>query len=243
MPPAPFPASFPCRSACASALVALLAACATPYSEAPLATNFASSQQSKLQAAAHWQWIAADTATTLMRNLGTGKGCLAAVPDCGPIYVRESAEPTPFARAFRTAFITTLVNRGVVVVTRPAGARQVEINVQALRFSANRPKGVFESATAVYAGGWALYGLWQGVSPGASGALAAISDDAYRWLNSEFARGPTPQSEIIVTVSLSDSAQYLGRVTNVYYVADTDESLYAQAPAPVVYPIPVRGGE
>jgi len=97
------------------------------------------------------------------------------------------------------------------------------------------------SATVIYGGLWGLAGVWDSASPGAAGALAVGAFDAYRWLTSEWASGPTPQMEVIVTVSASDGNQYLGRATNVYYVADSDALLYA--PPPVLYNIPVRGGE
>ncbi|MCM8611491.1 hypothetical protein [Accumulibacter sp.] len=54
--------------------------------------------------------------------------------------------------------------------------------------------------------------------------------DIYRWNVSDWASGPTPQTEIIVTVSASDGQRYLGRVSNVYYVADRDASLHLGPP-------------
>jgi hypothetical protein len=221
--------------------VGALSACATPYADAPTPTNFASSKQPKLQAGAHWNAIATDTAGTLMRSLSLGKGCLAAQPDCDRLYVREPAVPSQFAQAFRTSFITALVQAGVRVVKNPAGAKHIDFEIQALQFSPGRPNGVFTSATVIYAGLWGLSGVWENASPGAAGALAVGAIDAYRWLNSETAAGPTPQTEVIVTVSASDGAQYLGRATNVYYVADRDAMLYSGPP--VLYNLSVKGGE
>lgn len=40
----------------------VLTGCAAPYTETPLATNFPTSKQPKLQAAAHWNVIANDVA-------------------------------------------------------------------------------------------------------------------------------------------------------------------------------------
>ena len=222
------------------AMVATVGACATPYAEAPTPTNFPSSKQAKLQAGAHWNAIAADTASTLMRSLSLGRGCLAAQPECDRLYVREPAVPSPFAQAFRTSFITALVNSGVSVVRNPAGAKVVDFEIQAVQFSQGRPNGTFTSATVIYAGLWGLSGVWENASPGAAGALAVGALDAYRWLTSELATGPTPQTEIIVTVSASDNQQYLGRATNVYYVADRDAALYSGPP--VLYNLSVKGG-
>ena len=74
------------RSKLLSALVitAMIAGCATPYSEAPLATNFPSSKQPKLQAAAHWNAIAGDVAKQLADHL----------KDRQPLYVNRAQEKT-----------------------------------------------------------------------------------------------------------------------------------------------------
>lgn len=224
-----------------SALLATVGACATPYAEAPTPTNFPSSKQAKLQAGAHWNAIAADTAGTLTRSLSLGRGCLPAQPECDRLYVREPAVPSPFAMAFRTSFVTALVNSGVSVVKNPGGANKiVDFEIQAVQFSPGRPNGEFISATVIYAGLWGLSGVWENASPGVAGALSVGALDAYRWLSSEMASGPTPQTEIIVTVSASDTHQYLGRATNVYYVADRDAALYSGPPA--LYNLSVKGG-
>ncbi len=176
-----------------------------------------------------------------MKSLRLGGGCVAATPECTRIYVRPPADPSAFAQAFRSSFITALVNSGVSVAKSPRGATEIDFEIQAVKFSPRRPDGRFYSATVIYGGLWGLAGVWDSASPGAAGALAVGAFDAYRWLTSELASGPTPQMEVIVTVSASDGNQYLGRATNVYYVADSDALLYA--PPPVLYNIPVRGGE
>ena len=143
-----------------------------------------------------------------------------------------------------------LVNSGVAAAKNPGGAMEIEFDVQVVKFSPKRlPAGTFESIALIAGGVWALHGLWEHSSVGTAravslAALAAI--DAHRWLTSDIASGPTPQLEILLTVSASNAAEFLGRVTNIYYVADSDETLYqaygAANPAPL-YGIPVKGGE
>lgn len=222
---------------------ALLGACATPYSESPIATNFATTHQKKLQAGSHWNAIANDSAESIIASLKLGRGCIAPMPECDRVFVRPPKDATPFAQAFRTQFITSLVNRGINVSKTPAGAKEIDFDIQVVKFSADRPNGTFTSATAIYNGLWAMRGLWVSASPGAAGELAVIAFDANRWLTSELASGATPQHEVIVTVSASTSDQYLGRTTNVYYVADTDQSLYIPKPEPVLRTLSVKGGE
>ena len=179
---------------------------------------------------------------TLINSLKLGKGCIARQSECDRVYVNPAAEPSAFAQAFRTAFITSLVNAGVSVAKSPSGATAVDFDIQIVNFSPDRSDGRFYSATVIYAGLWGLSGVWEGASPGVAGLLALGAVDAQRWLTSEMASGPTPQLEVIVTVSASDATQYLGRATNVYYVADSDATLYVRPQPPTLYSISVTGG-
>lgn len=45
----------------------------------------------------------------------------------------------------------------------------------------------------------------------------------------KYASGDTPQYELIVTAATTDNNRYLGSVSNVYYVADSDAWLYSSA--------------
>ena len=221
----------------------MLMACATPYSEAPIATNFLTTKQHKLQAGSHWNAIAADTAESVANSVKLGKGCIAPTPECNLVFVREVRNPSQFARAFRTQFITSLVNKGINVALTPAGAFEIDFDIQAVRFSPRRPDGTFYSATAIYAGLWAMHGLWTDTSPGAAGVLAVGAFDVNRWITAELASGPTPDHEIIITASATRNDRYLGRVTNVYYVAGTDAWLYSSPPpVPVLRTLSVTGG-
>ena len=233
-----------------------LLACAAPYGGAPVATNFPATNQPKLQAAAHWAIVAEKSAEALLRSLTPGGACADPGAICPRVYVRPAAQQTVFAQNFRAAFITALVGHKVAVVHTPsAGAVAIDIDVQTVRFSPDR-QNRFLPATAVYAGAWAVYGLAANASPAAAGlAGAAIVGgyDAWRWASSETASGPTPQTEVLVTVSAADATRYLGRVAAVYYAADSDAGLYTEAPplfnvavggegAPrPVFNVPVRG--
>ena len=272
-----------------------LTACTTPYSEAPVATNFPSSKQHKLQAGAHWNVIANDAASTLVSSIRLGKGCIAAYPDCNRLVLRPPKEPTAFAQGFHTLLATALVNQGVqlapdaasammmpasvttttvttpaspsrvvsrktktsktsktkqrsviqrpasvqmVTMTPPAPLRQeLEVDIQVVKFSPGRLDGrYFASGTALSTGVWGLHGLWTQTSPQGAGVGVALgmTFDAYRWFSSEFARGPLPQLEMIVTVSALSNGIYIGRVSNLYYLSDNDLSLYVPAtPTPV----------
>lgn len=211
-------------------VAAMLAGCATPYSEAPLATNFPTTKQEKVQAAAHWNVIAKDVANQISSRLTERR----------PLHVLQPAGKSAFERAFASQLVSSLVANGHTVMKQPTGALSVEIETQVVGFSPYRPQYRHAgTATALMTGVWALH-VGEATAGAALYATVAAAD-AYSWFRSEFATGETPQTEIIVTTSVSDGNQYLSRNTSVYYVADTDKALY-QAGLPVNN-IKVRGGE
>lgn len=214
-------------------LAAMLTGCATPYSETPLATNFPTGKQQKLQAAAHWNLIANDVAKQLAASL-KGK------PVLPPVYVNQTGNKTEFDKVFSSQLISALVAEGFVVHKRPTGAVYVDIDTQPVQFSANRPQYKHAgTATVLTAGVWALYQA----TPAGIATAAVVGADAYMWFRSEFATGATPQTEIVITASVSDSNQYLARTTSVYYVADSDATLYWPAtPAAPARTLNVIGG-
>ncbi|MFZ6723676.1 hypothetical protein [Undibacterium sp. Ji49W] len=199
----------------------LLAGCTTPYSETPLAGNFPTTTQNKLQAASHWLLIAKDVADQI--KLGTDK-------IGAPVYVTPPQQNSKFTLAFYNQIITSLVNQGVVVRKVNDGTAQViDIETELVRFSPNRHQNTrFVSVTAIGAGIAAVHGLGIPVKTdyvlGGLGLAAAY--DWTHWVNQEYAKGPTPTYELIVTTSLVKNLQFVARRTDAYYVSDYDWTLY-----------------
>lgn len=213
------------RTQLATALICLplFAGCATPFSEAPLATNFPTSKQPKLQAAAHWNAIAGDVARQISADLKERR----------PLFVNQSSAKTAFDRAFANQLTSALLAEGHTVLKAPAGALSVDVDTQAVRFSANRPQYDHVGLpTALMAGVWALRNVKINTTASVLGAgvVVAAGVDAYTWFKSEFATGETPQTEIIITTSTSNANQYLAHSTNIYYVADADSRMYVYEP-------------
>jgi hypothetical protein len=211
----------------------LLSGCVSGFSEAPIATNFPAHKQQKLQAAAHWQVIADDTASQLIK----------ALPERRPLHVQQSSQQSPFEKAFSGQLIGTLTAAGYPVMKtadRP-GTLSVDVSATPLRFSKNRKPHNSPGALTLLAGGlWVLHDIYNDVSPGAGMMAAAVAVDATHWLRSEFASGATPQTELIVTASVSNAERYYMQTSSVYYTSDPDVGLYVQGiPATV---IPVKGG-
>ncbi len=218
-----------------SMISVLLVGCTPfPYSETPLATNFETSKQKKLQAAQHWMVIAHDMADTIAEALTAGKICIPSVGSCPTLYVIPDNNTTEFSNALRTGIITRLVNKGLQV-SNTKGDVDITLDVQAVKFSPERSQYIgVGRLTLLGAGVWGLRQLYTHASPGAAAAGAAVAADIYEWNVSEFAKGPTPQVEIITTVSATKDGRFLARTTNVYYIADSDAELYLTRPSNTV---------
>lgn len=225
------------KSLAAAAAIALLAsACATSHAPAPLATNFETSKQHKLQAAAHWNSIAKDVATQLS----------ARVPKETALYMTQGARASSFEQAFAGQLITALMESGYVLKRSPEGALHVAVETQAVPFAADRPQYRHAGkATALGAGLWVLYDIAEHASSGAGKAAMLVlgAGDAYAWFNSEFASGGTPSMEIIVNTSVTDANRYIARNTSVYYVADEDKRLYVGSNQAAAKTFQIVGGQ
>lgn len=200
--------------------------CTTPYSETPVATNFATTKQNKLQAGAHWKAIAEDLAKTIATKIPSGQQAYVAVP-----------KKTAFNQAFFNEVLTALVNQGVSVIKRPAAnAITVDIDTQLVKFGPNRPKFTEAGAPTALAGAaWVIHEIGPTWSTGqalAGAGVALVAADAYTWFKSENASGPVPTHEIFVTITASDSDRYIARTSSVYYVADSNADLYFAASNP-----------
>ena len=209
----------------------IISGCAARHSEVPLATNFPTTKQEKLQAASHWEVITADMAKELSASLPT--------PLAGSLYV-QATQDTPFNRAVKDQLVTSLVRSGHTVAKTPDGAIKVDVDTQVVEFSPNRSQNKWIGVpTALVTGAWALRAVETKSGPNTTTAVGvtalAVGSDIYRWFKSEDASGPTPRTEIIVNVSVSDDQRYIARTTNVYYVTDTDRELYDAAGTKVFY--------
>jgi uncharacterized lipoprotein YmbA len=200
-----------------AAAALLLAGCASRYTPTPLAANFPTTKQAKLQAAYHWGVISDSIEKRVVAELKKSPP--------RPVFINEPRDPSAFQRALSTQLTTSLVNDGYVVTRSPAGSLRIDMDVQAVTFTANRPQYRYHGERAVLGTGvWLL----SEIEAPAVAALAVAGGawDSYDWFNAQFAPGATPKTEIIVTVSVSDQFRYVARNTSAYYVADSDRILY-----------------
>ncbi|WP_018413062.1 hypothetical protein [Methyloversatilis thermotolerans] len=210
-------------------LLILLAGCAAPYSETPLATNFPTSRQPKLQAADHWATIARDVARQLAAGLN----------DSRPVHIDEASSRSEFERAFARQLASALMEQGHAVSRSPHDALILAFDTQVVRFSPDRLQSRDHGGLTLLASGlWALAAVDATAAGAATAGVAGY--DGYRAASSEFARGDTPATEILITVHVSDGARYLAHRSLVYYAADGDRALYD--PGSGGHPIRMQGG-
>lgn len=202
------------------ALLGMLAGCAPQYSAAPTAKNFATTDQNKLQASAHWNIVATDISTRLKANMA-GK-----VRKQQALYV-SSRKNSAFNQAVVAELIASLVNDGYLVAKSPTNTIKVDVDTQLVSFLASRsqpkPLGL---ASALATGVWVLSAADVNVTAAGVATAAVFGSEAYAWHTSDQAAGPTPKTEITVNVSVSDNNEYLAVSKETYYIADTDRQLY-----------------
>lgn len=201
--------------ALAASFAASLAGCVVPYSPTPVAANFPTSRQEKLQAAAHWTTIADHIEQRVVTDMKKHPN--------RPFYIAEDKDASPFKKAVTAQLMTSLVKDGYVVARTPTGAWKLELDIQAVTFTPNRPQYRYSgAATALANGVWVL----SDINPTVGAIGVAGAADAFHWFHSQFAPGETPKTELIVTLSAGDQYRYYARSTAAYYVADTDRALY-----------------
>lgn len=195
------------------------------HNEAPVANNFQTTAQYKLQAGQHWLAISDDTGRWIVGALKKAGACAPKMAKCPLLYVEHPAPVTEFSRAFHSQLVTTLVSQQVAVAKAPGADLSVDIDVQPVLFTANRPQYRYAGTPVELAPGiWAIRDVTE-TTP-ANAGIVASPPDALHWFRSEFAAGQTPRAEIVVTTSIGDKNRYLARTTAVYYIADTDLALY-----------------
>ena len=203
----------------------LFMGCATPYSEAPVATNFANSEQNKLQSSAHWEVIANHLAKQIADSVGKEH----------TVYVNPTEEKSKFNTALHSLLLSALVKNEVKVAKFSATSDvAVDIKTQVVKFTPDRApyRNMLGAPTLLAAGVWAMMGVGTvnttANTVAAGVTSAAVGLDVYHWFSSRYST--IPEHEIIITVSASDATKYLSSISAVYYIADSDKSLYYTVP-------------
>ena len=202
---------------CAGA--ALMTACAT--SPIPVSENFPLTVQPKVRSAGHCDILSKDV-------IGQTLDTLDKVSAPAPLYVTLPPQPSAFDRAFREFLITELVQAGRIVVQYPDNALEVSYQTQVVRHASPRPHFVPGIFTMLTTGLYAAYGLrLEHADAKLLGGLGlAVLADTVASVDSG---GPT-HTELILTTTIAAGGRFLTRNTDVYYIEEEDQFLFATLP-------------
>ncbi|HQR04013.1 MAG: hypothetical protein JSR19_09705 [Proteobacteria bacterium] len=204
-----------------AAVAGVLTAGCSQLAGVPNAEPFPDATLRKAKSAEHWNIIAGDVATQTagLRDRPEIQG--------KPLYVLPSPDNSDFSRGFQTMLTSKLVNSGLPVATKPAGAVSVKYEAQVVRHLAGQ--GDYQPGTVAALAGGILVARQIAVS-GASptgkavGAAAVVAGadllGAYAKLHS------ATNTEVIITTSLIDNDRFLMRKTDVYYVEDAEGVMF-----------------
>lgn len=180
-------------------------------SQMPIATNYPYTEQQKMQAAHHWEVLAADVVRQLEQSNKISKSTpIFVVPK---FYLPDEEDPTiwtatepltmadetdrlitiPFKRAYQNYLITQLVNAGYNVVDNDGAAiLQITFDIQLVKHNDRRVRGphIISMLDRLLAGS-------------ADGAYIGVEASKY---------------EVIITTSVKSKNMYVMRHTNVYYI-------------------------
>jgi len=201
--------------------------CASKNLDYPRATMHPYSAQQKMQAAAHWDLLAANEAKLISSKLSGSPlihiSCKSS--GCG----EGSANNSPFAEAYREFLTSHLVNNGAsVAIQRESGAYELEYHVQVVthndRDGLPWKPGALSGTSAL---AFAIYKATHDFSNSAQIVLPlAILGDLALYNAVETSASNT---EVLVTTKITKGNRVITSNSSVYYFNAGDEGHYRNA--------------
>ena len=185
-----------------------------PY---PVAEDRPLAYQEKLQAAAHWEVLAANEAEEILKTLGTTS-----------ITFNGEEPDTDFAKAYKKMLTGHLLDKNIRVLNS-GGNHVVKFQVQVVRHTSrdllNLPAGLMTTMTT-----GALL-IAQATSnwnhPGLIALPIAVAEDMFL---AESKEGYTPNTEVLITTELYHLGEIVQSSTRIYYFNEGDELMYEVGP-------------
>lgn len=206
-------------------VIASLTGCATGNnSQVPLASTYELTNQQKMQAAHHWDVLAADVASRVKEHFKTASlsnKAINVVPNSN----------SAFEQGFEDLLITQMVEQGLDIRANNNEHLKLTFHTQVISHNDRgyiRPKPGTHTALALIATGvWAVVNIASNstaaqdalIGAGVLGtgvAMDAVAGDISAVTN----------KEVIISVSLMDGDKYLMRKTGIYYINEPDDGQY-----------------
>ena len=208
-----------------------------PYGEAPVAVNFQTSYQFKLQALQHWRSAADFAAEDLHKRLQSAGICSTGSTCDQELFVKKPCEgpncdasscSTAFTRTFHDLLESALSKRGFQLSARASDSNlTIGIDSQAIQFSSDRPQlRAAGELVKLGEGVWALRDVASPLNIAArpnniiAGRLVEPNSVIVpNWFKSNYASGDTPSHELLVNVSVINSKNTFGSGNNCYKIS------------------------
>jgi hypothetical protein len=196
-------------------------------SQVPVATTYPVTYQQKMQAAQHWDILAADVANRLHETLN---GASNPQGRSMTLHVQRPQYDSSFGEAFHNLLITHLLERGFAMSEDPAAGLPVTYNIQVVT---HKDRGFIRPAPGLFTALTGSVLVLRDIANHHSGAAATMTGAVLLDVATGFITDQ-PNSEIIVTTSVMSGDRYAARLRDIYYVSDNNVDQYlTQGPPPV----------
>jgi len=203
-------------------LLLLLAGCSydhsgNKYLPYPVAQDRPLAYQEKLQAAAHWEVLAANEADEILKMVGTTS-----------ITFNEEEPDTDFAKAYKKMLTGHLLDKNIRVLS--SGGKyvvkcQVQVVTHTSRDRLKLPAGLM---TVMTTGGLLIARATSNWNhPGLVVLPIAAAEDMFL---AESKEGYTPNTEVLITTELYHLGEIVQSSTRIYYFNEGDELMYEVGP-------------
>jgi len=197
-------------------------------SQVPVATTYPVNFQKKMQAAHHWDVLAADVANRLRRNALMSPSEQQGRPVA--LYVQRPTSNSEFGMAFHNLLITHLLEEGFIMSEAPCCGLPVSYDIQVVT---HNDRGFIRPTPGLFTALTGTVLVLRDVADTHSAATATMLGAVALDVASGFVTD-TPNSEIIVTTSVMNGDRYVSRLRDIYYVSDNNVDQYiAKGPPPV----------
>lgn len=197
---------------------ALLAGC---RSQLPLASSYPMTTQHKMQAAEHWNILAADVAERVAQAVGDRVELRLLAIDV------DSEQSGPFNDVFKELLKSQLVFRGLQVAEREENQLELKYKVQMVKHGQRFQRPPPGLLTAIGAGVAVARDHLTVKSIYAAAPLGLLADVAIGSLSFH------SDHEVIITTELVWRNRYVMHASDIYYINDPDYRQYGE-PIPVV---------
>jgi hypothetical protein len=179
------------------------------FSPKPLAQDFETTYQNKLQAATHWDVLAANEAAEIAKVWSSQS-----IDPTLTISLEQPSSPSDFSKAYKKMLTSHLLKNGIGV-SRASGDYTLSYEVQVIKHRHQDdipyPAGIYSSAYII------------SFIPKFAIAVAPFAVD---WFLARNRDATTPNTEVLVTTEVRKGNQIVQSSTNAYYFNPGEKSLY-----------------